>query len=224
MGRFHLEQIWWLISLFVFLFLLFLNTFCCTISRVNRLLRRRQGLSIRGFLVKLTPSLIHICFIIIISGHFLSEVSGINKVINISQTKELKIKSNKESFQLHVENIYLKRHQNPEVIKGHLKDCYVDLILTNSNSDTPQSAKRVSILSPLLWNGYSIHLKLDKARESNPDLLLQIKKDPGIPYIITGFILMMICMFWYFPQKNKVYQNSRKKEQELLEQSRVYNV
>ncbi len=219
-GQDHIGQIWWIVSLFLLLFVLFLNTWACMINRLIALLKRRQGMSSRLFWIKVAPSVIHICFIIIISGHFLSEVSGSNQVIKLAKKQVISIEDKSEPFGIRVTEVKMQKHSQPGMLKGRVKSCSAKLIIVDGHNNYHRS---VSILKPVTWNGYSIHLKLTKARKDNPELVLQVKNDPGIPYIILGFALMMICMCWYFPQKGKAFQGTRKngRDRDILVRSFV---
>ena len=211
-GQHHFIQIWWLVSLFLLLFILFLNTWACTINRLIGLMKRRQGMTTRSFWVKIAPSIIHICFIIIISGHFLSEVAGSNKVIKLSQKQVMDIKDKSAPIKIQVTNSQMIKHDQPEVLKGRIKACLANLVIIDGQD---HYSKTVRILKPVIWDGYSIHLKLTKARSANPELVLQVKKDPGLPYIIIGFSLMMVSMCWYFPQKGLAFQSPKKNGQDM---------
>jgi hypothetical protein len=175
-------------------------------------------MSARGFWVKIAPSMIHVCFLIIISGHLLSEVAGSNKVIKLTKTHLLEIKDAKAPVSVEVVRVNQTKHQSPSALQGRVKACSAELVITQGDF---RSVKTVSILKPVIWNGYSFHLKLTKARRPDPELVLQAKRDPGIVYIIIGFTLMMLCMCWYFPQKSKPFQTARKNGQIFWTQSHV---
>ena len=80
-GQNNPDKIWWLWTMFGLLIALGLNTGICTLDRIRNLLAKRQNMDMRVFLLKITPSFIHICFLIMLSGHLISMISGFNRRI-----------------------------------------------------------------------------------------------------------------------------------------------
>nr|MBP7323712.1 hypothetical protein [Deltaproteobacteria bacterium] len=59
---------WWLVALLVMLLLLFINTSACTLERLVALWSKRNEYSRHRFLVLLAPSMMHLFFLISLSG------------------------------------------------------------------------------------------------------------------------------------------------------------
>ncbi|MDD5524497.1 MAG: hypothetical protein PHV90_04580, partial [Smithella sp.] len=75
---------------------------------------------------------------------------------------------------------------------------------------SPQKSeiKELRVLSPIYWQGLSIHLDVFTKKNSQntsepPGLKLIIKKDPGVALVIVCFAILCLLMFWYFPQRKK---------------------
>ena len=83
-GHDNFDKVWWLWTLLAILGALGINTCICTLNRIFNLVEKRKQMAINIFFLKITPSFIHICFLIILSGHLVSMISGFNKRIPVS--------------------------------------------------------------------------------------------------------------------------------------------
>jgi hypothetical protein len=193
-GNNYPEKIWWLWTTFGFLVALGLNTAICAIDRIVDLLARRKQMDIKIFLLKITPSFIHLSFLIILVGHFMSLISGFNKIMPISTELDTTL-----PIRAKVLNHQCDYYSSPELLKGYTKQCTVALKL-----ETPGETeiKEVSFLHPLSYQGFTFHLNMGK-RAKAPILQIAIKHDPGLKLILPGFIALILLMLWYFPQINK---------------------
>jgi hypothetical protein len=193
-GQNNPDKIWWLGTLLGLLLALGFNTGICTFDRIRTLLAKRHSMDMRGFLLKITPSLIHICFLIMLSGHLISAISGLNKTIPVGSALETS-----PPMQAQVLDQRCDYFSSPELLKGHLDQCMLSLRLYNGKEEV---VKQLGFLNPFTYQGVSFHLSRDK-KAKEEGLLIIIKRDPGLKFILFGFTLLIVLMLWYFPQLPK---------------------
>jgi magnesium-transporting ATPase (P-type) len=201
-GQYHPGQSWWIILLFILAFFLGINTFVCAVKRIAQLWPQRKQSGSRAFSVKIAPSLIHICFIIILAGHFLSLVAVDERNIPVQLNQNIILS---EGNSIEVISRQVERYTTPVVFEGALKQCSVVLKL---QSPQKSETRDLRVLNPIYWQGMSIHLdvftkKHSQEKAASPELKLVIKKDPGVALVIPCFAILCLLMFWYFPQRKK---------------------
>jgi hypothetical protein len=205
-GQYYPEKLWWLVILLVSLFAFGINTGVCTLNRLISLFSKRKQMSTKIFFLKITPSLTHICFLVILCGHLFSMISGYNGVLpaKAGAKTSLPIQSDIEITEQKCD-YYI----SPESLKGFIKQCIVSFEL-QTQGDTAQ--KHISFLHPLYWQGYSFHLGMDKRSSKSPELKISIKRDPGVRLILVGFTVLILLMLWYFPKINRDIKNNKKED------------
>jgi cytochrome c biogenesis protein ResB len=193
-GNKYPDKIWWLWTMLGLLVALGLNTGICALDRITNLLAKRKQMTIKIFFLKITPSIIHICFLVILVGHLTSMISGFNKVMLITTEIDstLPIKAN-------LVDRHCDYYSSPELLEGYAKQCTVSLKL---QSPVEAEMKQVSFLHPFSYHGFTFHLTMDK-KAKNSILQISVKHDPGLKLILAGFIALVLLMLWYFPQLNK---------------------
>lgn len=195
-------QSWWLVLLFILAFFLGINTFVCTAKRITQLWPQRKQSGFRVFSIKIAPSLIHLCFLFILGGHFFSLVAVEERNIPIQLNQNIILPGGNY---VEVINTQVERYTTPAAFAGALKQCSAVLKL---QSPLKTEIKEVRVLHPVYWQGMSIHLDVYANKNSQktaapPELKLVIKKDPGVAVVIAGFAALCLLMFWYFPQRKK---------------------
>jgi hypothetical protein len=193
-GQNHPEKIWWLWTMLGLLLALGFNTGICTLDRIINLLANRKKMRIKTFFFKITPSFIHVCFLIMLSGHFISMISGFNGSIPAAIGAEMSV-----PVQAQVLDQHCDYYSSPEVLKGFMKQCTVSLKLQSQNET---ALKEISFLNPATWKEFSFHLMRDK-KSKEGGLQIIIKHDPGLKLILPGFTVLVLLMLWYFPTLNK---------------------
>lgn len=202
-GQSYPERIWWFGPLLVLLSLLGLNTFFCALRRLLQLWPKRKQLGTRFFFIKIAPTLIHFSFLMILSGHLISLVIGYHQVVPITPGVKGKVPN---GFTWEILEQGCERYSFPDSLKGSIRQCSVSLRLQDSRGCI---IEKTAVLRPLRWNGYSFHLDLTGKQRghhtpSDPKMNLIIKNDPGLKFIISGFLVMCALMGWYFPQRKKL--------------------
>jgi hypothetical protein len=188
------DKIWWLWTMFSLLLALGFNTGICTVARIRTLLAKRHTMDMKGFLQKITPSLIHMCFLIMLSGHLISMISGFNRRIPVGPELETP-----QPIQAQVLDQRCGYFSSPELLKGHLDQCMLSLRLYNGKEDV---VKQLSFLNPFTYQGFSFHLSRDK-KANEEGLQIIIKRDPGLKFILFGFTLLVVLMLLYFAKLPK---------------------
>ena len=195
-GEGNLLKLWWLFILIAILIVLGLNTAVCTLNRLKSLWLGRKQMGLRKFSLKVTPSLIHICFFIMLSGHFLTMVTGYTDVTPVEQGKDISV-SKETTVEILDQQCYYR--SSPASMRGLVKQCTVTL---KSDTAGVHEYRQVGILEPAFLHGYSFHLGMDKKSEV-PRLTLTVKRDYGLRLILAGFFILTVLMLWYFPQLQK---------------------
>ena len=196
-GRNYPDKIWWLWMLLGLIFALGINTGVCTVDRIITLWSNRKKMGSKIFFLRITPSVTHICFLLMLSGHFLSLITGFNKALPLKPEVNILLPLQTNIEVLHQNCDY---YLSPEPLKGFLRQCTVSLKLQKGGE---MALKQVSFLHPFFWQGFSFHLGMDKKSMNHPEIRLIIKRDPGVRLILPGFTILVLLMLWYFPQLNK---------------------
>ncbi len=202
-GRPFPGRIWWFGTLLILLFLLGINTFVCALKRLLQLWPKRKQLGTRLFSVKITPTFIHLSFLIILSGHFISLVIGYHQVVPTAAGLKGPLPGGM-AWELIDQSC--TQYSLPDSLRGSIRQCSVTLRLQDSDNIV---IKNVAVSSPLRWAGYSFHLDLSGKKKdfsvaAVPKLNLIIKRDPGLKFILSGFLIMCVFLIWYFPQRKKL--------------------
>lgn len=192
-GNHAWPESWWLWSL-MFLFVLFgLNTVVCTTDRLISLVRRRREYGCAAFALLVSPSLMHLCFLVVIAGHGISLFYVEARSAPVTPGARLSL----EPVEVMAKEQITTYWDAPK-LKGIARQNRVPLLLT-----TPAGTinSEVATLEPVFVNGISIHLNTaGKAKPGEaPRLKLVVKRDPGLYAILAGNGLICLLMLLYFP-------------------------
>lgn len=184
---------WWFFILLFLLLLLGINTVACSIDRLLRLLPLRKKTAKLEFAVTLTPTLVHLVFILVLCGHLLSSFAGSVEKVSCASGQTIELPGQRT---LQVLAVRYHTFARPASLEGKLKEMSADLHFRAPGFDGKFTA---AILSPAYRAGYSFHLdSVDKYARTR-ELLLIIRRDPGIRLIIPGLLTIILLMAWYFP-------------------------
>jgi hypothetical protein len=184
---------WWLWVLFALLLAFGLNTAVCTTERLAFLLRRRREFRSRAFAVTVAPSIMHLLFLVIVSGHAVSQFTATIRRMPAAEGARLSLSTGV----IEVERSECTHRAEPGLT--HLvQGCSASLSLSSPGR---QEERTVAILHPIRWQGYSIHLKPKGLAKpgGGSALELVVKRDAGLPLIIAGNVVLSLLMLWYFP-------------------------
>lgn len=183
---------WWLFSLIVLLLLLGINIFTCSSQRLAQLWQNHNCNNWQNSLLLLCPTLMHLCFLIILSGHALTELTGL-KTMMIAKTGQHLLVDHTLVQVVEQHNSY--RHNGP--LSGKLQQCEAQLKFTRAGHS---HSSQLQILKPLRYAEFTYHLVLDSNHLPGqpPHLLIAVKQDPGRPLILLGNMLMVLLLCGYF--------------------------
>ncbi|HOC38440.1 MAG TPA: hypothetical protein PKJ77_04105 [Thermodesulfobacteriota bacterium] len=193
---------WWIVTLLIVLSLLGVNTAACTVDRLCTLWPRRFDYGRQRFLVLLSPSLMHIFFLLALSGHALSLFNGVHKDLPLVQGDTIPV----GNALVQVEWIQPRYWDNP-LLKNPLKQCTIGLTFHIGSKTV---SRELRFLKPFILDGWSYHLDANPNANPGepPQLFLQVRKDPGLTLILIGGAAMSILMGWYFFQLSRLKNNS----------------
>ncbi|MBN2321462.1 MAG: cytochrome c biogenesis protein ResB [Acidobacteria bacterium] len=204
-GLQNLGKTWWFLALTAVLFLLGINTGCCVADRLLFHWKRRRMTGMRIFLYRITPSLIHACFGIMLLGHFASVCIGYRSspmefVSRQGEAAQFKLPG---GIQMGIGEPECSFY--PEPFAGEIRQCGIRLKFTGSEGGSVE--RNVALGRPLFWNGFQIHMsrvpnKTDPKPFSTPVFQLLIKRDPGLRLILFCFpILILLVLYFYIEEK-----------------------
>lgn len=220
-GAENISVTWWIPVMFFIFALLGINTLACTVSRVMTLLPRRKAIGLKKFLVLISPSVIHILFILMLAGHFLSFTSVRQDKIAVTQGEKVQI-SGGDSIE--VKSISYEYFPDSSLLRQRIKQAYVDF---NTVSGGEINSYKTAFMEPVFINGNIIILDMEKKKqeqiikpdpakencnkeqkfdyaqsgsEVKPQLYFLVIKDPGLFMLLPGFCIVILIMIWYFYQ------------------------
>lgn len=188
---------WWLISLMLVLTVLGANTLACSGQRLCQLWQRRKKHRLSTDLLLLCPTLMHLCFLLILSGHALTEFSGAKDSIPVLPGRQYDVAGTRIQV---LDAVNQFRSEGP--LKGYLQQSRADLKLTRNGRSHDVT---IQVLQPLFDAGVTYHLalagKADKGRE--PRLVINVKRDTGLPLILlgNGLMCLLLCFYFFFVRK-----------------------
>ncbi len=187
------EVSWWIWLLFLLLTLFAINTATCTAERLWELLKKRSELPFASFTLLISPSVMHLCFLVIIGGHAISQFSSDIRQLPAHSG----MKTALSSGTLAVLDTRCSFRTEPG-LTGILRACTAHLSFSSEKGTVVRS---ISFMESTVVGGYSIHLIMaGKAKQGKaPEMKLVMKKDPGLALILLGNLLLCILMIWYFP-------------------------
>ncbi len=209
------ELTWWVPVLFFIMGALGLNTLICIGNRVTRLISQRKTLQPGSFFHLLIPSIVHFLFVVIMLGHLTTFLSAKWQTMMIETGSSVILGENAPPLEVRaIEDLYF-----PET--SALRDRISQTTVTFANST--DEAIELKYLHPVRIEGH--FLFLDKAKQKKTSAPMEIApteddetcnkaadfvkknrskqlllavKDPGFYIIISGLVLILCLMTWYF--------------------------
>jgi cytochrome c biogenesis protein ResB len=166
---------WWFLAAVAALMLLTINMIVCSIRAIKEQWTRAD------FFLRLSPQLIHIGFLLIVSAHLLSAISGYRLSGVMPEGAYAPIPEDKA---LRLEHISVQTDA-----QGVMKDLTADVSLYENNKVVKSG--RLGPNSPLFYGGVGVYLKnlnFDRGRAA----YLLIVKDPGAAWALMGGVLFLI--------------------------------
>lgn len=222
-GMENISVTWWIPVMFVIFILLGINTFACTVNRVMVLLPRRKIIGLKRFLVLISPSIIHILFMFMLAGHFLSFTAVSQQKIPVAEGGKVEIAG---MGNISVNSLDYEYFPDSSLLRQRIKQTHVEISAENNGIIT---SHKVAFMEPLLINGNIIILDMEKKKQDRivipdqaddncnkeqkfhysqksadvkPQLFFLVIKDPGLFILLPGFFIVIAIMGWYFYQTN----------------------
>ena len=222
-GMENISVTWWIPVMFVIFILLGINTFACTVNRVMVLLPRRKIIGLKRFLVLISPSIIHILFMFMLAGHFLSFTAVSQQKIPVAEGGKVEIAG---MGNISVNSLDYEYFPDSSLLRQRIKQTHVEISAENNGIIT---SHKVAFMEPLLINGNIIILDMEKKKQDRivipdqaddncnkeqkfhysqksadvkPQLFFLVINDPGLFILFPGFFIVIAIMGWYFYQTN----------------------
>ncbi|MBN1532440.1 MAG: hypothetical protein JXA20_07245 [Spirochaetes bacterium] len=218
--RQHPGATWWIPLLFLVFFLLGINTMACTARRILNLIPAGRGMSAKGFLVALSPSIIHLLFMLMLSGHLLGFAMVEFEKVPVRQGEEAVLKN---VGTVRVASVTHQFFPRDSLLRGRVRQSR--MILEFPRQGVPETAV-LEFLRPVYRGGYIIQLDMERKKRTetpriadpetcnrethfnfsgpknagSPRLYLAVTRDPGLFVLFPGFIAVILIMGWYFYQ------------------------
>ncbi|MDY6970254.1 MAG: hypothetical protein SVR08_16595 [Spirochaetota bacterium] len=153
----ELKRTWWLPLLIIVLVFLGINTFICALNRIQSLIKQRNRMSLYHFFFNLTPSIIHCLFLIVLLGHAITFTLGSWHRIPLKKGEQIIISGQYPI--LIVDSIESEYYPESSNMHDRIRQTKVELKSKDGN------IFQVSFLNYLYYNGYHLHLDMNKKRQ-----------------------------------------------------------
>lgn len=223
-GFAELSKSWWIILLFALMALLAANTFACTAERIRILLPKRHDMKKRTFFTLLTPSLIHIAFILTLAGHLITYTTITHVRYPIEKDTEILLPGNDKIKVIDIKPI---NYESSTYLSERLKDAEV-LIQFQTRENLP--VYKIQFLDPVFIDNSFFHIDVAKNTETlskpksgvdvcnraevkktdteKPQFFLLYTNDPGLFIILSFIFVVAVLMIWYY-LNSKILNNQK---------------
>ncbi|MCD6305430.1 MAG: hypothetical protein J7M32_03985 [Deltaproteobacteria bacterium] len=196
---------WWFIIFMALLGLLVANTIVCTANRIAALVTHGPDSSgMFTYLLKFSPHIMHLGFILILGSYLLSYVGGINSQNNILVFGKTVLVPGSE-MKLQLDKMEMDYYKGMRLTFYRGQAINERMHLTFTNPDGSQTHKILRRMSPVWHQGYSFHVKsffpsskTGYKRKSYVNVI--IRKDPGITLFFIGTIVFSLGLLGYLIQ------------------------
>ncbi len=217
----HLWMTWWIPLLFLCFTGLGANLFACAIDRIAQLWPKRSKLGFSLFFTQLIPSLVHLVFLAILAGHFLTFTAGYQVRIPVAEGQTVTAPGfGPVSFHA-IQNIFysegtmLRGRKAQVVVHATIggteqvklvfadylsRGCYALHLDMNMREGKAARIEPRQKLDETCNQSELYNKKAQMRAEAPPVLYLQVTRDPGLALTITGLALIIALMGWYFFQ------------------------
>ncbi|TAL33031.1 MAG: hypothetical protein EPN93_15315 [Spirochaetes bacterium] len=209
---------WWLPLLFLLFAGLGANTIACAMQRVSFLWSRRANFAAKQFLILMTPSMVHIVFLVMLSGHFLTFTLYEYRRIPIQESTRVDLLDGRTAA---IKTIERERFPNGSLLHDRVRQVEVELEI----GEGPLArSTRLGFLSPVYDGDVWLQLDLErkKMKEARIDptdescnkernfhmdhvrtpgmaqVYLVQTRDPGFLVLLPCFGLVILMMALYF--------------------------
>lgn len=218
-GMWRLAQAWWVPLLYLAFGALWVNLAACSAKRISVLWPRRKIIPRKQFIVLLTPTYVHLVFLVILFAHFITFTLASQTVIPIEKGTSVKLTGN---IELRVKEIRHDLFPEESSLNGHIRGSSV---IFDCNNNGVISSRTAGFIDPVYINGHWILIEMRKngkpaapagvTKEQGgkqnqdinetglPGLNFLVVRDPGLILLVVCFIQIVIAMGWFYFQVNK---------------------
>ena len=232
-GLENISLTWWILLFIILALLLGMNTLCCTATRIHSILLQKKSMNRKKIILTLTPSFVHILFIVALLGHLIS--SGTNSPVKLQLTEEGAI-NGPNNIVIICKKISTEKFPANTPMEGRIKQVYTEIEITRPGSENQNVI--LSFGNPLYYGGNLILLHMDKKENYyNPiskkvdescnkapiykvqarnrhELYLIVLADKGFPFVLFSVSVIVLLMIWYY-WETKIKKNSIESHKEL---------
>ena len=209
-GIHNLHKTWWIMLLFLLMALLSVNTIACAADRLHSIWSKRKKISRRYFLTLLSPSIIHILFITVLCGHFLTFTVITHHRYPVEIGTQLTLPGN---INLRINDIEMINYPSGSYLKDRLMNGKISF-----SQIMPSGEKHLAVkfLEPVTINGAYLHIDVAKRMTPKssttvcsraevkrtdqlmPQFYILYTEDPGLMFIVVFLFIMVGFLFWYY--------------------------
>lgn len=199
------EQTAWLFILVGLLAALAINTFICTTDRVVVLVKRKNSVAtLRGFILRFGPHVMHYSMLIMLTGYLISYLTAgthMGKILLPGKT----ISINHGECSISLTKLSIAYYQGDRLL--HMENRAIDvraLLTITGNGKTKTGI--LGFNRPVRFSPFSIHLKnfapkTNGGMERRKYINVIIKNDPGKSFYFTGMLLFTLGLIMYLGDK-----------------------
>ena len=181
------KDIWWLWGIIGVLAVIAVNTLFCSIDSI---LKKRK---VTHWLLLIAPQIIHIGFLFMLLAHLLSAFGASQNTAVVKEGSMLKL-SDKSLLNVDDINIDVDYY-------GHITGWTVEVHYTNDNHVLQKD--KIMPNNPSVFRGMNVNVKNIRP-DPGKAALLQISREPGAMWALTGGILFIIGIVILVAFKRKV--------------------
>lgn len=199
-GLKNIQVAWWFFASLFLLFFLALTTLVCTTNKTIAIIRRFYGSGIWGLLLKLSPSIIHIGFVLLLLGQLASHTLGVNSHGNILGIgRQMTVRGSGITVVLKDLKItFFNRNTSFLGMEGNAKTVSGTLLLRDPHG---VHEKEISMNHPVMHEGWSFFIEDFSPKSEDvkrpPYINMTVRRDPGISLMIAGAIVFGLGLMLY---------------------------
>jgi cytochrome c biogenesis protein ResB len=177
-GQVAVDHPWvtgWFFLALAALILLTINTIVCSLQAV------RGKWSAKDFLLRISPQMVHMAFLIILLAHLLGAGWGYRISGMLPEGASARLPENRV--------LYLGEIRAETDARGYLREWFARVVLYEDGQRVADAVLGPN--SPLFYRGMGVYLKSFDLQPS-PAAFLLVTRDPGAVWALAGSILFMI--------------------------------
>ncbi len=221
-GRDNIGSVWWIPLLFLIFLLLGINTLACTARRILVLLPARKETAPKDFLVAMSPSIIHLLFMFMLSGHLLGFTAVEYEKAPLVPGEKVTLRGAGTFDVLSVTHEFFP---GDSLLRDRIRQTRVKIGFPQNGGHAEGT---LEFMRPLYHGGYILQLDMERKKKAEmavmkkadpetcnraghfhfsetkqavpPRLYIAATRDPGLYVLIPGFAAVILLMGWYFYQ------------------------